>query len=108
MLDHITEKTTGKKMSTNMKDRKITTFFAWYDFWIGLFYDKQKKILYFCPLPCIVIKFEGVRMIDFILSIFGMLGGAYIGAAILFKDINIKRGVHKWVDRIVKEAFEEI
>jgi hypothetical protein len=37
----------------------ISFFFAWYDFWIGWFYDTKKKILYVCPLPMCVIKIEG-------------------------------------------------
>lgn len=35
--------------------------FLWYDFWVGLFYDQKKRILYFCPLPCCVFKFEAVE-----------------------------------------------
>lgn len=37
---------------------KFSLFFAWYDFWIGWFYDIKKKVLYICPLPMIVIKIE--------------------------------------------------
>ncbi len=27
--------------------------FAWYDFWIGAYYDREKRVLYLLPLPCI-------------------------------------------------------
>ena len=37
---------------------KVSFFFAWYDFWVGFFYDQKKHILYVCPLPCCVFKFE--------------------------------------------------
>lgn len=38
--------------------RSVKVFFAWYDLWIGFFYDKKKNVLYFCPLPCVVVKIE--------------------------------------------------
>lgn len=38
---------------------KISFFFAWFDFWVGFFYDQKKHILYMCPLPCCVFKIEG-------------------------------------------------
>ena len=28
----------------------------WFDFWVGIFYDKKKNILYVCPLPMVVIE----------------------------------------------------
>lgn len=39
-----------------MPDRAVDTFrvvpmFAWYDFWVGLFYDKAKRRLYIFPVP---------------------------------------------------------
>jgi len=34
---------------------KLKIFFAWFDFWVGFYYDKRKDILYFCPLPMCVI-----------------------------------------------------
>jgi len=32
--------------------------FIWYNIWIGLFIDKKNKCIYFCPLPCCVIRFS--------------------------------------------------
>lgn len=32
-------------------------FFAWYDLWIGAFYNQKDKTLFICPLPCVVFKF---------------------------------------------------
>jgi hypothetical protein len=37
---------------------KFRAFLAWFDFWIGLYYDRKKRVLYFCPLPCCVLAFE--------------------------------------------------
>jgi hypothetical protein len=39
-----------------MNKIKISLFFAWYDFWIGFYYDRKDKILYISLLPCLVIK----------------------------------------------------
>ncbi len=41
-----------------MTDR-IRFFFAWYDLWIGAYWDRTNRCLYVLPLPClgVVIQF---------------------------------------------------
>jgi len=37
---------------------EISLHFLWFDAWVGFFLDTKKRTLYFCPLPCVVLKFE--------------------------------------------------
>lgn len=37
---------------------EVTFFFAWYDFWIGVYYDRLDEVLYICPLPMCVIRID--------------------------------------------------
>jgi hypothetical protein len=44
-----------------VKKLKFKLFLAWYDFWVGLFYDRKRKILYVNPLPMVVLSFASDR-----------------------------------------------
>lgn len=37
---------------------KVSIKWALYDPWIGFFHDRANSVLYFCPLPCVLIKFD--------------------------------------------------
>lgn len=37
---------------------RLSIFFAWYDLWIGAYYDRRSRVWYICPLPCCVFKVE--------------------------------------------------
>jgi hypothetical protein len=39
---------------------KIKLLFAWYDLWIGFYWDRVSKKLYFLPIPCfgIILDFS--------------------------------------------------
>ena len=39
-------------------EMRVSFFFAWFDAWVGFYYDKKKRILYFNPLPFCVFKIE--------------------------------------------------
>ena len=32
--------------------------FAWYDFWIGIYYDRKKRQIYIFPIPCIGVMLQ--------------------------------------------------
>lgn len=33
----------------------VVPFFAWYDMWIGAYYDRHQNRLYILPVPCLGI-----------------------------------------------------
>lgn len=37
---------------------KIEPLFAWYDLWTGFYWDHQKKVLYWLPIPMFGLKFS--------------------------------------------------
>ena len=39
-----------------MMKPEITVSFRWFDFWVGLFYDRVEKVLYLFPLPMLAVK----------------------------------------------------
>jgi hypothetical protein len=40
---------------------RIDFNFLWYDFWVGFYYDRKTKHLYFCPLPMCVFVFSYIQ-----------------------------------------------
>jgi hypothetical protein len=45
---------------------RIRPLFAWYDLWIGAFWDRTRRRLYILPLPCVgvVIQFKEPESIE--------------------------------------------
>ncbi len=37
---------------------RVRCFFAWYDFWVGWFFDRKKRRLYVLPLPMVGIEIQ--------------------------------------------------
>lgn len=35
---------------------KVRVRFAWYDLWIGAYWDRKARVLYVCPLPMLLIE----------------------------------------------------
>lgn len=38
--------------------------FIWFDIWIGIYYDREKRIIYINPFPCLVYSFQWVKEKD--------------------------------------------
>lgn len=37
---------------------RVRPLFAWYDFWVGLFWDRAKRKLYILPMPMLGVVIE--------------------------------------------------
>lgn len=37
---------------------RIRSLFAWYDLWVGAYWDRHNRKLYILPLPCIGVVIE--------------------------------------------------
>lgn len=37
---------------------RVRPIFAWYDLWVGAFWDRAKRRLYIFPVPCLGVVFE--------------------------------------------------
>lgn len=46
------------KAQPSRPKKRVSFFFAWYDFWVGVYYDRAERVLYVCPLPCCVVRIE--------------------------------------------------
>lgn len=37
---------------------RVRPMFAWYDLWIGAFWDSSKRRLYLFPVPCLGVRID--------------------------------------------------
>lgn len=40
------------------KARRVRLIVAWYDLWVGAYYDRQRRHLYVFPVPCVGVCIE--------------------------------------------------
>lgn len=37
---------------------KLRLLFAWYDLWVGAYWDRKERKLYILPIPCVGVVLE--------------------------------------------------
>jgi hypothetical protein len=57
----------------------IRIFIAWYDFWVGFYYDRKDQTLYVCLIPMVVIAFEFMPYYQIIGGYTGSVIGYCVG-----------------------------
>lgn len=40
------------------KHLRVRIKFAWYDLWVGAYWDRHSRTLYVCPLPMLLFEFR--------------------------------------------------
>ncbi len=55
----------------------VKIIFAWYDLWIGAFFDRQKKKLYILPFPMIGVVIQLPMMVEDKFSITMEVGSTF-------------------------------
>ena len=53
LVAYVLMMTSGLFLMTRLE---IKFFLAWYDGWVGYYYDRKEPALYICPLPMCVVK----------------------------------------------------
>ncbi len=74
-------------------------FFAWYDAWVGVFYDRKNRITYVCLLPCICLKIWRYGMEVLIAFMCGLV----IASLLLGIALSTARQRNKELEGILKE-----
>jgi hypothetical protein len=64
--------------------KRVKFIFAWYDLWIGIFWDAKKRWLYIFPIPMFGVRIDLQRR--FPMHVFGLLFGAPANGTVVCAD----------------------